>query len=33
MPIEIFIATGMRTALSYLLKPVTDQFSHAWREE
>ena len=33
MPVEIFMATGMRTALSYLLKPVTDQLSHAWREE
>jgi HlyD family secretion protein len=33
MPVEIFMATGMRTALSYLLKPVTDQLAHAWREE
>lgn len=32
MPVEAFIATGERTALSYLLKPVTDQFSKAFRE-
>jgi HlyD family secretion protein len=32
MPVEAFIATGDRTALSYLLKPVTDQFARAFRE-
>jgi HlyD family secretion protein len=32
MPVEAFIATGERTALSYLLKPVTDQFTRAFRE-
>jgi HlyD family secretion protein len=32
MPVEAFIATGERTALSYLVKPVTDQFSRAFRE-
>jgi HlyD family secretion protein len=32
MPVEAFIATGERTALSYLLKPLTDQFTRAFRE-
>ena len=32
MPVEAFIATGERTALSYLMKPVSDQFSKAFRE-
>jgi HlyD family secretion protein len=32
MPVEAFIATGERTALSYLVKPVTDQFVRAFRE-
>jgi hypothetical protein len=26
MPVEAFIETGERTALSYLVKPFTDQF-------
>ncbi len=32
MPVEAFIATGERTALSYLVKPITDQFARAFRE-
>jgi len=32
MPVEAFIATGERTALSYLMKPVSDQFAKAFRE-
>ena len=32
MPAEIFIATGARTPMSYLLKPLTDQISHAFRQ-
>jgi HlyD family secretion protein len=32
MPVEAFIATGERTALSYLVKPVADQFVRAFRE-
>jgi HlyD family secretion protein len=32
MPVEAFIATGERTALSYLVKPVSDQFVRAFRE-
>ena len=32
MPVEAFISTGERTALSYLVKPVTDQFARAFRE-
>jgi HlyD family secretion protein len=32
MPIEVFIATGERTAMSYLLKPLTDQMNRAFRE-
>ncbi len=32
MPAEVFIQTGARTALSYLLKPLTDQIAHTFRE-
>jgi HlyD family secretion protein len=33
MPVEVFLATtGSRTALQYLLAPLTDQLSHAMRE-
>jgi HlyD family secretion protein len=33
MPVETFIATGERTALSYFAKPLRDQFARAFREE
>jgi len=33
MPVETFIATGERTALSYFAKPLSDQFARAFREE
>ena len=33
MPVEAFIETGDRTTLSYLLKPLTDEIQHAFREE
>jgi HlyD family secretion protein len=29
---EAFIETQPRTALTYLLKPLSDRISHAWRE-
>ncbi len=32
MPAEVFIQTGARTALSYLLKPLTDQIAYTFRE-
>ncbi|MEP5622832.1 MAG: hypothetical protein ABJP82_09660 [Hyphomicrobiales bacterium] len=32
MPAEAFLTTQERTILSYLLKPVLDQISHAMRE-
>lgn len=32
MPVEVFMATGDRTALSYLAKPFTDQIDRAFRE-
>jgi HlyD family secretion protein len=32
MPVEAFISTGERTALSYLVRPVTDQIARAFRE-
>lgn len=32
MPVEVFMATGERTALSYLSKPFTDQIQRAFRE-
>jgi HlyD family secretion protein len=33
MPVEAFVQTGERTALSYLVKPLSDQLNRAWREE
>lgn len=33
MPVEVFIQTDQRSALSYIMKPVTDQFKRAWRED
>lgn len=32
MPVEVFISTEQRTALSYFVKPLTDQFARAFRE-
>lgn len=32
MPVEVFITTEHRTALEYLVAPVTDQFERAFRE-
>ena len=32
MPVEAFIETSRRTALSFLTKPLTDQFERARRE-
>ncbi len=32
MPVEVFIATGERPALAYLVKPLTDQFARSFRE-
>jgi HlyD family type I secretion membrane fusion protein len=33
MPVQAFLQTGERSALSYLIKPVSDQISNAFREE
>ncbi|WP_313193409.1 HlyD family type I secretion periplasmic adaptor subunit [Shinella zoogloeoides] len=32
MPVEVYVTTSERTALSYLVKPIVDQFSKAFRE-
>jgi HlyD family secretion protein len=32
MPVEVYVSTEERTAMSYLVKPLTDQFSRAFRE-
>ena len=32
MPVEAFVQTGTRTALSYFLKPLTDQVMRTFRE-
>jgi len=32
MPAEVQIETQRRTALSYLLKPLSDQLARAWKE-
>ncbi|KPF41418.1 HlyD family type I secretion periplasmic adaptor subunit [Rhizobium sp. AAP43] len=33
MPVEVFVKTGERTALSYLLKPLSDQLARAMIED
>jgi HlyD family secretion protein len=33
MPVDVFIETEERTVLSYLVKPLNDQFNRAFREE
>ncbi len=33
MPVEVYIQTGVRTPINYLLKPITDYFNRAMREE
>jgi HlyD family secretion protein len=33
MPVEVYIQTGDRTPFNYMLKPVTDYFNRAMREE
>lgn len=33
MPVEVYIQTGERSPLAYLLKPLTDYFARAFREE
>jgi HlyD family type I secretion membrane fusion protein len=33
MPVEVFLTTGNRSALSYLIKPFTDQMMRSFREE
>lgn len=32
MPVEVFLQTGRRSALAYLVKPFTDYFTRAFRE-
>jgi HlyD family secretion protein len=32
MPVEVYVSTDERTALSYLAKPLADQFNKAFRE-
>lgn len=33
MPAEVYIRTGDRSPLAYLVKPFTDYFNRAWRED
>ncbi len=33
MPVEVFVKTGDRRVLSYLVKPLTDQIARAFREQ
>jgi HlyD family secretion protein len=33
MPVEAFVQTGERSVMSYLIKPLTDQFMRAFREK
>ncbi|MCL5777924.1 HlyD family type I secretion periplasmic adaptor subunit [Limibaculum sp. FT325] len=32
MPVEVFVQTGARTPMAYLMKPLTDYFNRAFRE-
>ncbi|KAB2855954.1 MAG: HlyD family efflux transporter periplasmic adaptor subunit, partial [Bauldia sp.] len=32
VPVEVFISTGERTVLSYLVRPLGDQIMHTFRE-
>ena len=32
MPVEVFIQTGERSPMAYLMKPLTDYFNRAFRE-
>ena len=32
MPVEAFVQTGDRTMMSYLIKPLSDQFMRSFRE-
>jgi HlyD family type I secretion membrane fusion protein len=33
MPVDVMIQTGRRTALDYLMSPVSESFAHAFREQ
>jgi HlyD family secretion protein len=33
MPVEVYVQTDERSALSYLAKPFTDQMMRAFRED
>jgi HlyD family secretion protein len=33
MPAEVFIQTGERQVLSYLIKPIRDQLARAFKEK
>jgi HlyD family secretion protein len=33
MPVEVFVKTGDRKVLSYLVKPLSDQINRAFREK
>lgn len=33
MPVEVFVQTGERTVISYLMKPIYDQYLRAFREK
>lgn len=33
MPVEVFVAAGERTALEYLVGPLSDVIAHSWREQ
>jgi protease secretion system membrane fusion protein len=33
MPVEVFIITGERTMMSYLIKPITDRIKTSLHEE
>ena len=32
MPVEVYVQTGERSPMAYLVKPLTDYFTRAFRE-
>ena len=33
MPVEVYVQTGERSPIAYLMKPLTDYFNRAFREQ
>lgn len=33
MPVEVYVQTGQRSPMAYLVKPLSDYFTRAFRED